>query len=61
MSEREAFEKMIRQHLGVYFEDNIADLIRGKIRIEDDGTMIKIYKVDFLNKNPRHYDIGIVY
>lgn len=61
MAERADFEMMMKQTLSRYFELNMFDLIRGNIRIEDDGEKIIIYRVDKQGHNPKNYEIGIVY
>jgi hypothetical protein len=58
MSERLAFEDMMKTNLGTYFENNLCDLITGKIMIADDGIRIKIYRKD---RGSRDCDVGIVY
>jgi len=55
-SERLAFERLLKQLLGVYFENNMLDLVTGRILIEDNGYMLRIY-----HKGSKVYDIGIVY
>lgn len=55
-TERREFEKILMTYLGAYFENNVYDLLRGNILIEDDGEKITIY-----NKRLDKYDWCIVY
>lgn len=60
--ERVAFERMIKSCLGVYFSNNMRELITGQIRIKDDNQgKLVIYKVCDEGCSPTKYDIGIIY
>lgn len=57
--ERFAFEQMLEKTFRDYFSNRVQELVTGKILIEDDGTMIRVYERG--NKEKRKYDLGIVY
>ncbi len=55
---KESFEKMKIDLLRRYFYQNLGCFFKGKIRIEEEDGVIRIYKKS--SKEVGFYDIGIV-
>lgn len=57
--EKELFEKLVKETLKKYFDQNFGCLIKGNIRIEEKGDVVRIYRK--CSKDGKYeYDIGVV-
>ena len=55
---KESFEKMRKDLLRKYLDQNLGCFLKARIRIEEDDDVIRIYKKS--SKEVGFYDIGIV-